>query len=52
MKYLSMSITSIGISRDDINVRVQCTFKTKTESLFLTSSGKLFHSLIEDDKKN
>ena len=52
MKNLSTSITCIEISRDGFNARVQFTFKMIIESLFLTSSDKLFHSLIEYGIKN
>ena len=46
VKYLSTPITCIEIHRDYFNLRLEM----KIESLLLTSSGKLFHSLIEDGK--
>ena len=51
MKYLDTPITCIAVSRDGFIFRVQFTFKMMIESLFLTSSDKSIHSLIEDCKK-
>ena len=51
VKYQNTPVTCIEIPRYRSNVRGQFTLEMKTESLLLISSDKLFHSLIEEDKK-